>query len=590
MVDPISDDLFYERVSSKCFKLYEHLLRKEWGEAISRCKKYPKEAAIWMSDESYQYDRLPLHKACDSKAPLELVKVLVDAYPDGVQAKEKHDMLPIHISVHRKADIDILRYLIKIYPMSLWVRDSFGLLPLHIACTEGSPLASIELLLMNAPDSMYVRDKRGYTASMYSQKSMFPHRVAVLEALGQNPLFWRGKCQERTYNQNGEIAANRSLYDLVSSSDWESACMRAKSFPVEAKLWIKDGDSYGKLPLHKCIEQNPPLKVVKALCSAFPAGILEKGKQDMLPIHIAIENKASDEVVEYLLRQNPEAAMAVDSSGRLPIVIGSITGMSESTLTSLLFAYPESVLLPDPEGKTPISYIEASNHWNKEDLLEILTRSDDELKAMQVTQSITPKISDNVMFDSMVVSFTSGWNIASVPVPDNDKSDTVEQMGKENEQTVVSHVETMNFMNVDDFDFDRSPPQVSGKRLAKLKAIRSTAGNETEIKELKPKPIQLARRSRQPPRSPQIRQPIPEESEFTHREIGQVKKTIESFDEASIDASELTESVTNEAYTEKTDVINTAAQFLMSDWKSAEVILNGKPTSYKQLVGRKSST
>jgi len=256
----------------------------------------------------------------------------------------------------------------------------------------------------------------------------------------------------------------------------------------------------------------------------------------------------------------------------------------------LLGVYPESALLPDVVGKTPVSYVEASSHSNKDALLEILALNIEEIGNLQTEQSNALQISNGILSEAIENLFTSGWDNAFTQLVKDDKTSTDNYFENTNdEQTDVSSVTEMALLNVDDMGSSSCYRQVSGKRLDKLRAIRSTAGNEPEIREAKTKTMQLARRSRAPNWVSQIKKHIQEESECS---CSEVEKMQDYTDEKSVDVSEFTGSTASEPINDNkrsAEAINTTAQFLMSDWKTAEKVLNSEPRSYKELVGRRDS-
>lgn len=80
---------------------------------------------------------LPMHYACAYGTHPAVLKVMVDAFPDSLTAKEKHGRTPMHLAMvnaHRDASPDTIRFLLT-FPSSratINTRDQDGYLPLHL--------------------------------------------------------------------------------------------------------------------------------------------------------------------------------------------------------------------------------------------------------------------------------------------------------------------------------------------------------------------------------------------------------------------------------------------------------------------------
>lgn len=59
---------------------------------------------------------LPLHYACAFKAPLSIVKLLCEKYPEATEEPNGQGNLPLHLALLYEADNDIVQYLTGLYP------------------------------------------------------------------------------------------------------------------------------------------------------------------------------------------------------------------------------------------------------------------------------------------------------------------------------------------------------------------------------------------------------------------------------------------------------------------------------------------
>ncbi len=77
--------------------------------------------------------RTPLHVACENNAPLPVVQLLVQAYPEAFQACDKNGWTPLHLAC-RKASLDVIRLLAPAEaPWVCLLQDNDRRLPLDAA-------------------------------------------------------------------------------------------------------------------------------------------------------------------------------------------------------------------------------------------------------------------------------------------------------------------------------------------------------------------------------------------------------------------------------------------------------------------------
>ena len=81
--------------------------------------------------------RLPLHLACDTNAPLEIIRWLLDQDPgcSSLVHKDKWGDLPLHTACSRK-DVEVVRLLVErdTTKETILTKDNHGALPIHMAC------------------------------------------------------------------------------------------------------------------------------------------------------------------------------------------------------------------------------------------------------------------------------------------------------------------------------------------------------------------------------------------------------------------------------------------------------------------------
>jgi hypothetical protein len=121
--------------------LYRAIDTKQWKLALNRLKSHPEEAKTWVcrykEDDVIAWKFLPLHAACFSGAPGELVEKLVSAYPEAVRMSVYGAKLPIHIACETGAARDVVVCLVEAFPDSLCMTEYYGNTPLEL-CKNGT--------------------------------------------------------------------------------------------------------------------------------------------------------------------------------------------------------------------------------------------------------------------------------------------------------------------------------------------------------------------------------------------------------------------------------------------------------------------
>jgi ankyrin repeat protein len=90
------------------------------------------------ADEAHNLDdhgSTPLHIACWNNPPLDAVRALMGAHPQGLASKDVHGDTPLHIAVSNPAtSVELVRALVEECPEATNIVNREGLMPLHSAC------------------------------------------------------------------------------------------------------------------------------------------------------------------------------------------------------------------------------------------------------------------------------------------------------------------------------------------------------------------------------------------------------------------------------------------------------------------------
>jgi hypothetical protein len=82
------------------------------------------------------HEDLPLHMACERRAPPELIRRILNLYPDATKHKGRGGNLPIHIAVHRNLNEEVIDALIRANPETLDEKNQANFTPRNIGHSE----------------------------------------------------------------------------------------------------------------------------------------------------------------------------------------------------------------------------------------------------------------------------------------------------------------------------------------------------------------------------------------------------------------------------------------------------------------------
>jgi ankyrin repeat protein len=146
---------------------------------------YPE--SLMMKDS---FGDLPLHLACRERGSKAAIAVLLSKEPAAAQIEDAEGRLPLHLACRQGVAVQIVDSLIVCYYRAARTPDSYSLIPLHWACAQNSSLAIIESLLRAHPDPCDLKDKWGRTPLSLAEASTNPEKEKVIKALLKEPTFW----------------------------------------------------------------------------------------------------------------------------------------------------------------------------------------------------------------------------------------------------------------------------------------------------------------------------------------------------------------------------------------------------------------
>jgi len=292
------------------------------------------------------HGNIPLHHAITSASSAPVLEALLISYPDGVREHNNEEVTPLQRALEKYPNVPLetIQYMLQACPDSVMEKNQDGMTGLHTAVLEGLPVDVTQKLLNVCPNAATVKDTdAGMTPLMYAILNDAPMNViqALLEA-----------CPE-----------SASIPDADGTSPF--CCGIAKVEVLQAILdtdssAVRAVDKEGSTPLHFAVKERVPASVIEFLLKAYPDATTVKDTHGRTPLHNALGNhgsshhRAPHEVVQLLLKACPDAAKEKDEMGRTPLYWGIEMESSVCIIESILEACPESSEEEDDYGCTPL--------------------------------------------------------------------------------------------------------------------------------------------------------------------------------------------------------------------------------------------
>lgn len=88
----------------------------------------------------------PLHWAAAGSPPVEVVQLILEAYPSTIHKPDKEGSLPLHFATCYAASLPVVELLLRHYPEACMHKDRFGRTPLYHAADKAARQAILEVL------------------------------------------------------------------------------------------------------------------------------------------------------------------------------------------------------------------------------------------------------------------------------------------------------------------------------------------------------------------------------------------------------------------------------------------------------------
>jgi hypothetical protein len=136
----------------------------------------------------------PLHIACESGAPIQIIKLILSAHPPAAQIiGGLYDRLPLHclLAATTIPSESIVAALIEAFPGACRVTDKNGNLPIHLACQAAHVSDAIFTSILSMyPEGAYARNTSGqYPLHIAAANKDTPTKKVALAALDRGTLY-----------------------------------------------------------------------------------------------------------------------------------------------------------------------------------------------------------------------------------------------------------------------------------------------------------------------------------------------------------------------------------------------------------------
>lgn len=335
------------------------------------------------------YDRYPLHIACKSKAPLAVIRLLFNMFPDVVTKKDADGKLPLHFACSANAPETIF-FLLSRYPESVSEKDNEGNLPLHLCMKSGVNATDLKKLLVAHPSGLKTTNNAGRLPihCAASQSTTSPEVMKLLIEL--HP--------ESVRIAAGDYYKELPIHTACRSQSLNTITVLAKAYPEGLKMENynkKTGNTplsialyhkahfdvvkflcdicpeavripnYGNLPIHFATKWGLPFDIFKILYVTYPTGLTLRTSGDFqnpyesgfLPLHLACLHDSSFKVIDFLSMVYPEAVTEKDADGCTPLhlCMNMAPEVIVRVVKALIARNPEAVKVKDKRGRTPLN-------------------------------------------------------------------------------------------------------------------------------------------------------------------------------------------------------------------------------------------
>jgi len=202
--------------------LYALVQKKLWKEAIARAKSHPREARAFIcrreKEGRVRWRLLPLHAAIVFKAPEEVIRTILGAFPEGSEEKDDQGMLPLHLAFRNSATEEVVHLLLLAFPQSINSPDRKGRIPLTLAKTAAPPNREIYVKALEKGPAHYAMGAlaRSRERIEEEQKVIFETKLAQVRQFQEYAL-----CEMKAEMEANAEKKIQELSEIVAEKEEE---------------------------------------------------------------------------------------------------------------------------------------------------------------------------------------------------------------------------------------------------------------------------------------------------------------------------------------------------------------------------------
>lgn len=289
------------------------------------------------------YGRTPVHEAIDCKAPVDLVKLLIQASPEVV-IMNGCGLNPLFLAIRSRAPPEVIIALVNANPAATLMRDRRHGLPLRRAVERNLPLHVLSALI-SSPDVVLDGESDTKHTILHTLLECGYPREEVLrllvEAAPQVAV-----CRGRNGQSPLAMAFQRYLrMERRSQSFWGIVEILLKAAKYNR---LHDNDHV----VHAAAGLDVPWEVAVSAMALYPEQISEIDEFGDYPLHLALTSPTHDkktDKISILLRHYPEAACVRTRDGLSTLDIAArSSGIESQVLTDLILANPDALKVVSP--------------------------------------------------------------------------------------------------------------------------------------------------------------------------------------------------------------------------------------------------
>jgi len=288
-----------------------------------------------------------LYTALEHDQPIEVIELLVNAWPESVCYKNDTSTFAIHVACQYNSHIDVIRLLIDRNPKALKIATYVGNLPIHFAAGKLRTSQPIMELLVNAAPATLMQCGSHNNTVLHCLLHYFIVNLELVQCIAER---W-GEAL-RTLNDRHETP----LHVACEKQPAPVILFLLRKFKPAACMVDKNG----QFPLHHLFQSHisPILSVARELIEAFPHAVRHCDVKGCLPIHSlpVFTAQRTSMLIKYMVDMVPYSLLAQNDYGELPIHL-ACQARNEEMVEWLASMVPLSLTYEDNHGKLPLHYL-----------------------------------------------------------------------------------------------------------------------------------------------------------------------------------------------------------------------------------------